>query len=402
MASLLLLTLVSVFLLVSLLLLSPVTAGHSHSHSHSHSHVEKPHLRDAPAAKEIITMACSATRFPQTCEASLSGSNLPNSPAPLDLISAALRLSSGNLATAQSMVRTILDGAAGDKNRSTAARNCLEVLSYSGTRISLSSPAIGGGRTKDARAWVSAALLYQYDCWSALKYVNTTAKVNETMAFLLDLTALTSNALAMLLSYDVHGNDTAAWAPPRTERDGFWAGAIGAEPPARGFRGGFPATDAADATVCKEGKAKGCYDKVQDAVDAAPENLAGRRFVVYIKEGVYKEMVRVPAEKKNVVFLGDGIGKTVITGDLSVQIVGVSTYNTATVGVAGDGPEGWLPWSEDFALSTLYYGEFENTGAGASTGSRVKWSSQIPAEHVGVYSVANFIQGDEWLLSDEQ
>ncbi|ONK71093.1 uncharacterized protein A4U43_C04F4650 [Asparagus officinalis] len=37
-----------------------------------------------------------------------------------------------------------------------------------------------GGRTvEDARAWSSAAFLYQYDCWSALKYVNGTQQATQ-------------------------------------------------------------------------------------------------------------------------------------------------------------------------------------------------------------------------------
>lgn len=64
-------------------------------------------------------------------------------------------------------------------------------------------------------------------------------------------------------------------------------------------------------------------------------------------------------------------------------------------------PSGWMPWSGDFALKTLFYGEFENSGVGSKTSERVGWSSQIPAQHVFSYSVQNFIQGDEWIPSSE-
>lgn len=60
-------------------------------------------------------------------------------------------------------------------------------------------------------------------------------------------------------------------------------------------------------------------------------------------------------------------------------------------------PEGWLPWRGDFALRTLYYGEFDSRGPGANHTGRVKWSSQTPEQHVGFYSVENFIQGHEWI-----
>lgn len=65
-------------------------------------------------------------------------------------------------------------------------------------------------------------------------------------------------------------------------------------------------------------------------------------------------------------------------------------------------PAGWLPWSGSFALSTLYYGEYMNTGAGASTGGRVKWGGfhviNSPTE-AGKFSVGNFIGGNAWIPS---
>lgn len=60
-------------------------------------------------------------------------------------------------------------------------------------------------------------------------------------------------------------------------------------------------------------------------------------------------------------------------------------------------PQGWMPWSGDFALQTLYYGEFKNNGPGSNLTQRVPWSSQVPAEHVFTYSVQSFIQGDDWI-----
>ncbi|TVU21194.1 hypothetical protein EJB05_30818, partial [Eragrostis curvula] len=35
-------------------------------------------------------------------------------------------------------------------------------------------------------------------------------------------------------------------------------------------------------------------------------------------------------------------------------------------------PAGWLEWDGNFALDTLYYGEYMNTGAGAGASGRVK------------------------------
>ncbi|CAA6662031.1 unnamed protein product [Spirodela intermedia] len=62
-------------------------------------------------------------------------------------------------------------------------------------------------------------------------------------------------------------------------------------------------------------------------------------------------------------------------------------------------PAGWLPWDGDFALSTLFYAEFRNTGPGAGTTGRVKWPGLrvINATDALNFTVANFIVGDKWL-----
>ncbi|KAJ4966896.1 hypothetical protein NE237_018745 [Protea cynaroides] len=499
--------------------------------------------------------ACKATRFPDSCEGSLTqSSNLTQNSKPIEIVQAATFISAQNLKTAQSMVKTILDTSSANLNRSKAATICLEYLHNSEYRLSSAADVLPRGKIKDARAWMSAALSHQYDSWSSLKNVNDSQSVNETMAFLDSLIGLTSNALSMMISYDLFQDKLDSWRPPMTERSGFWEDG-GTGESGTGFKGGFPSGLTADVTVCKEGN--GCYKTVQAAVDAAPDNQVAltRRFVIRIKAGVYEETVRVPLEKKNVVFIGDGMGKTVITGSLNAGQMGVTTYATATVGVLGDGfmardltiqntagpdahqavafrsdsdlsiienceflgnqdtlyahslrqyykgcriegnvdfifgnsaavfqdsfilvrprqikpekgennavtahgrtdpaqstgfvfqncvvngtdeymklyynntkvhknflgrpwkeysrtvfihcnlealisPPGWMPWTGEFALSTLYYGEFENSGAGANLTGRVQWSSQIPSEHVNAYSLQNFIQGNDWI-----
>ncbi|KAJ0236477.1 pectinesterase/pectinesterase inhibitor 64 [Hirschfeldia incana] len=501
-----------------------------------------------PPPTAQIRLACNATRFPDHCLSSLSKPGLvPPDPKPVQIIHSAISLSYESLKSGQTQIKSILDSSAGDKNRTNIATICLQILSYSQHRTESSDVAVTCGEIKDARAWMSAALAYQYDCWSGLKTVNDTQQVVDTITFLDDLVKLTGNALSMMVSFDNFGDDVASWIRSATERDGFWE----KTGPVSGSVLGFPTDLKEDVTVCKE-----CgYKTVQGAVDAAPERNGDVRFVIRIREGVYEETVRVPFEKRNVVFVGDGMGKTVITGSLNVGQLGMTTYNSATVGVLGDGfmarditientagaeahqavafrsdsdfsilenceflgnqdtlyahslrqfykqcriqgnvdfifgnsaavfqdcniliaskhsklggggannvitahgridpaqstgfvflncsvngteeyvkefqanpkkhtnylgrpwkafsrtvfvncdletlvsPDGWMPWSGDFALKTLYYGEYNNTGTGSVRSNRVPWSSEIPVEHIDVYSLANFIQADEW------
>lgn len=60
--------------------------------------------------------------------------------------------------------------------------------------------------------------------------------------------------------------------------------------------------------------------------------------------------------------------------------------------------EGWLEWSGEFALKTLFYGEYKNGGAGAATAARVAWATQIrDAGVANGFTVDRFITGAEWL-----
>ncbi|CAJ1937851.1 unnamed protein product [Sphenostylis stenocarpa] len=521
----------------------------------SATHQKIPPLATFKSVTPEIQQACAATRFPKICETSLSQDpELPPNPTSLQLIQSAIAIYSQNLSTAQSMVKSLLDAAAHSRNLTMAVYTCIEVLANSERRSSLATDALPRGKIKDARAWLGAALAYQYDCWSSLKYANESAAVSKTMAFIDSLESLSTNALNMVFSLDAYGNDTASWKPPTTERDGFWGTLGSAE---SGPVGGVPSDLKPDVTVC-QGGGNGCYKTIQEAVNASPDNGEGtKRFVILIKEGVYKETVRVPLAKRNVVFLGDGVGKTVITGDANVGQPAMTTYNSATVAVLGDGfmakdltientagpdahqavafrsdsdlsvienceflgnqdtlyahslrqfykscriegnvdfifgnaasvfqdclilvrprqlnpekgennaitahgrtdpsqptgfvfqncvingtedymalyhsnpkvhknylgrpwkeysrtvfinselevlltPQGWMPWSGDVGLKTLYYGEFGNQGPGSGLSQRVPWSSKIPEEHVISYTVQNFIQGNDWIPS---
>lgn len=84
----------------------------------------------------------------------------------------------------------------------------------------------------------------------------------------------------------------------------------------------------ADATVAADGS--GDFTTIAAAVAAAPEK-SNKRFVIHIKTGVYNENVEVSKKKKNIMFLGDGQGKTIITGSRNV-VDGSTTFHSATVG----------------------------------------------------------------------
>ncbi|RVW22275.1 Pectinesterase 2 [Vitis vinifera] len=79
------------------------------------------------------------------------------------------------------------------------------------------------------------------------------------------------------------------------------------------------------------------------------------------------------------------------------RTVFLKTYLDSLINSAG-----WLEWSGHFALNTLYYGEYMNTGAGSSTSGRVKWAGYhviTSSTEAAKFTVGNFISGNSWLPS---
>ncbi|CAN4084922.1 unnamed protein product [Withania somnifera] len=63
-------------------------------------------------------------------------------------------------------------------------------------------------------------------------------------------------------------------------------------------------------------------------------------------------------------------------------------------------PEGWEATSGNYALSTLYFAEYNNRGPGSRIGSRVKWDGyqgSISKDAALNYTVESFLQGQTWL-----
>ncbi|XAR49828.1 Pectinesterase [Bertholletia excelsa] len=65
-------------------------------------------------------------------------------------------------------------------------------------------------------------------------------------------------------------------------------------------------------------------------------------------------------------------------------------------------PVGWHEWAESFALNTLEYREYQNSGAGAGTVKRVTWKGYkiiTTTTEAQQYTAGNFIAGGNWLAS---
>ncbi|PON47275.1 Pectinesterase inhibitor domain containing protein [Parasponia andersonii] len=108
-----------------------------------------------------------------------------------------------------------------------------------------------------------------------------------------------------------------------------------------------PATSKADFVVAKDGS--GTHKTINDAVAALASMGHGQtqRAIIYVKSGVYNEKVEIEGNLRNVMFVGDGMSKTIVTGNRNVPD-GATTLSSATFGISGDGF-----WARDIT--------FENT-----------------------------------------
>ncbi|MCO5563029.1 hypothetical protein L7F22_016665 [Adiantum nelumboides] len=89
-----------------------------------------------------------------------------------------------------------------------------------------------------------------------------------------------------------------------------------------------------NAVVAKDGSGK--FRTVDSALLSRPPDFEGR-FVVYVKAGVYREFLNISKQMENVSLMGDGMDRTIITGNRNVALLNFTTFRSSTVGVSGDG-----------------------------------------------------------------
>ncbi|KAJ6686105.1 PECTINESTERASE [Salix purpurea] len=445
---------------------------------------------------EVISW-CSKTPNPQPCEYFLSHDQENT---PIKYASDFLKIAT-RLALARAMNGKFTTYSLGSKCRNrlekAAWEDCLEL--YEDIILSLNQTTTGKCTNYDAQTWLSTALTNLETCRTGFAEFEMTDFILPLMSN--NVSKLISNTLAI---------------------------------------------NKANIVVARDGS--GNVKTIKEAVDAASKRSGTGRYVIYVKAGTYIENVEVGKKVKNVMFVGDGMGKTIVTGSKSVG-GGTTTFKSATFAVVGDNfiardmtfrntagasnhqavalrsgsdfsvfykcsfegyqdtlyvhsqrqfyrecdiygtvdfifgnaavvfqncniyarnppnktntitaqgrtdpnqntgisihncrvtaasdlkpvqssvktylgrpwkeysrtvfmktfldslinPAGWMPWSGNFALNTLYYGEYMNTGSGSSTANRVNWKGYrviTSSSEASKFTVGSFISGSNWL-----
>ncbi|PKA52941.1 Pectinesterase/pectinesterase inhibitor PPE8B [Apostasia shenzhenica] len=290
----------------------------------------------------LLLFLASASIHPEYTAAETSPSRSPPPTAPVS--GSGSGVSSGFLSTLHSaldqiqkvvgIVSTFSGGVTGgaDIGLSSAISDCLDLLDLSSDELAWTLSTSGDGNaasnpgtgdhSSDLRSWLSAALGNQDTCKES---ISSTGSLLASVVFVsLDsITSLLSDGLRQLPS-----GKQAVSGGRRNLQAGFpkWVGKV--------ERRLLQATGVSpDVTVAKDGS--GTFTTVAAAVDAAPEK-SDRRYVIYVKRGIYTENVEININKWNLMIIGDGMNATIISGSRNV-IDGWTTFRSATFAVSGKG-----------------------------------------------------------------
>ncbi|KAI3866828.1 hypothetical protein MKX03_006718 [Papaver bracteatum] len=530
------------------------------------------HRKLTQETKTAITESCSKTQYPTLCINTLlthpsdSVLNNINRPSGLSLVQISVNETLNRVGKALYSASTISNVEMDTRVRS-AYEDCLELLDDSMDQLSLSLNSVGSSSPSnkhtldDVMTWLSSALTNHDTCTEGFEDVKVGYVKDHMEEQLKDLSQLVSNCLAL---FAVSSKNPSEKSSSGGDFDGI---PIDNGRPKKGFpakKNSLPgwvkrrerqlldmpvASMQPDIIVSKDGN--GTHKTIAAAIKAAPQ-LSNKRTIIYIKAGRYEESIlKVGRKKINLMFIGDGKGRTIITGGQSVAD-NLTTFHTATFAATGTGfiarditfenyagpakhqavalrvgadhavvyrcniigyqdslyvhsnrqffrecdiygtvdfifgnaavviqncslygrkpmplqkitvtaqnrkdpnqntgisihnsrilaasdlapsknsfqtflgrpwklysrtvymlsymgdhihPRGWLEWNGEFALDTLYYGEYLNYGPGGAVGQRVKWPGyhvMTSAEEAGKFTVSQFIFGSSWLPS---
>ncbi|XP_047325346.1 probable pectinesterase/pectinesterase inhibitor 34 [Impatiens glandulifera] len=519
------------------------------------------HSSNQPRLKPTlaITTTCSKTRFPTLCINSLLDFPGAVSASEQDLVHISVNMTLQRFGRAL-YVTSEVGNLHMDQHERAAYDDCLELLDDAVYHLSKSLLSVTGeqqaaGSTQDVMTWLSSALTNQDTCADGLSEVKGSVK-DQVVQRLTDLSELVSNCLAIYAA--ATGGDDFSGIPIQNRRRLMSSSSStnsGRRFPTWVSRRDRRLLDVpitamqVDIVVSQDGN--GTVKTISEAIKRSPE-YSNRRTIIYVKAGKYEENnLKVGRKKTNLMFIGDGKGKTVISGGMSV-FNNMTTFHTASFAATGAGfiarditfenwagpakhqavalrigadhsviyrssiigyqdtlyvhsnrqffrecdvygtvdfifgnaavvfqncslyarkpmpfqkntitaqnrkdpnqntgisihackiqaagdlqasnvsfdtylgrpwklysrtvymqsylgslvhPRGWLEWNTTFALDTLYYGEYMNTGPGAGLGGRVKWPGYHvinSTEDAGKFTVAQFIYGSSWLPS---
>ncbi|KAI3756829.1 hypothetical protein L1987_56652 [Smallanthus sonchifolius] len=262
---------------------------------------------------------CNQTPHPEPCEYVLAGKpNYGPVKQKPDFINALLKVTLERAVEAESNTRG-LSAKCRNRLEKTAWNDCLQLYDNTVKRINMTVDPKKKCSQVEMQTWLSTALTNLETCKIGFEELGA----GDYMLPLMNnnVSSLISNALAMN-----KGGNSPNISNPNSYKKGFptWV--------KRGDRKLLQSSNPssrANAVVAQDGS--GNYKTIGAALAAAKSGSG--RYVIYVKAGIYNEYIQVKSD--NIMIVGDGIGKTIITGSKSVG-GGSTSYGSSTMAVDGD------------------------------------------------------------------
>lgn len=333
---------VSSFLLVAMAV--AVTVGVSMNQNDSESSPpkdsNKSHVSDSMKA---VTAICRPTDYKEECESSLR-SEAGNTTDPKELIKKVFNITIRSVGESLQKTREVQQLEKEPRSKM-ALDTCLHLMGLSIGEFRRSVENMGSFDLTDVdtmlmnlKVWISGAITYQQTCLDGFQ--NTTSQAGEKMQNVLKLTMQrSSNVLAIIndfadslaeLNISSHTSRRLLQDYESSKHNVLGHGDLDVSIWAEAGVRRLLSTGMLKPNVVVAQDGSGKVKSITQALRLVPPNNV-KPFVIYVKQGVYREFVHVMTNMSHVVMIGDGGDKTRITGNLNF-IDGVGTYKTATAG----------------------------------------------------------------------
>lgn len=338
--------------LVSLLLVVGVVCGVI---AVVNNHEEEKKDDKVSTSMKAVTTICEPTEFKDACVRSLQSAAKNESANLKDFILAAIDATTEEVKKALEVASKQSINKEKDPYDHMGVEDCKQLLEEGVDNLQASFSMVGeselhtlNDRVRELLNWIYAVYSFEMQCVDYVEKPEYKSAIQDSMV---NATQLTSNVLTIvykigeyLKAFNVNGvvdnlnklkeDASASASDSNNHRRLLESNEIGPD----GYPNWLSANDrkllqkpplGPNAVVAKDGS--GQFKTIGAAINAYPKKHQGR-YTIYVKTGVYNEIVRITNKQPNIYIYGDGVGKTIITGKQNFGLMKVNTMNTATFG----------------------------------------------------------------------
>jgi pectinesterase len=311
-----------------------VVATVTHSGTKAGDNFTVPGEANLATSGKSVKSLCAPTLYKESCEKTLTQAS-NGTENPKEVFQSVAKVALESVKSAYERSQSIGEGKSSDPMTVSARDDCKKLLDDSIDDLKGMIEMAGGdikvllSRSDDLETWLTGVMTFIDTCADGFADEKLKADMKVVLR---NATELSSNALAITnslgaifkkLDLNMLKKDVSRRRLLSYEKGWpVWM----KSPERKLLASGDANRPQPNAVVAKDGS--GQFKSVQDAVNAYPKNQQGR-YVIYVKAGVYDEIVMITKEKVNIFMYGDGPKNSRVTGRKSFAD-GITTMKTAT------------------------------------------------------------------------